>query len=52
MKKRFDLKSGLMGETLVRKGMKMKRTLSEQIRIAPDLNILKIGGACRDRLRA
>ena len=44
MKKRFDLKSGLMGETLVRKGMKMKRTLSEQIRIAPDLNVLKIGG--------
>jgi molybdenum storage protein len=44
MKKRFELGSGLMGETLVRKGMTRKRNLSEQIRIAPDLNVLKIGG--------
>jgi molybdenum storage protein len=44
MKNRFELRSGLQGETLVRKGMKKKRSASEQIRIAPDINIIKIGG--------
>jgi molybdenum storage protein len=44
MHKRLELKSGLQGETLVRKGMKRKRAISEQIRIAPDINVLKIGG--------
>lgn len=45
MKKRFELHSGLQGETLVRKGMmKMKRKAPEQIRIAPDINVVKIGG--------
>jgi molybdenum storage protein len=45
MKNRFELESGLQGETLVRKGMmKTKRKTSEQIRIAPDINIIKIGG--------
>ena len=45
MKKRFELKSGLQGETLVRKGMmKGRRKPSPQIRIAPDINIIKIGG--------
>jgi molybdenum storage protein len=44
VKKRFELTSGLQGETLVRKGMKMKRTAAGQIRIAPDINIIKIGG--------
>jgi molybdenum storage protein len=45
MKNRFELESGLQGETLVRKGMmkKMRKT-SGQIRIAPDINIIKIGG--------
>jgi len=45
MVKRFELKSGLQGETLVRKGMmKGRRKPAPQIRIAPDINILKIGG--------
>jgi molybdenum storage protein len=44
MKQRLELQSGLMGETLVRKHMKRKRPASEQIRIAPDLNVVKIGG--------
>jgi molybdenum storage protein len=45
MAKRFELKSGLQGETLVRKGMmKGRRKPSPQIRIAPDINVLKIGG--------
>ena len=45
MKKRFELQSGLMGETLVRKGMmKGRRKPFGQIRIAPEINIIKIGG--------
>jgi molybdenum storage protein len=44
MKKRFELQSGLLGETLVRKGMMKERRKSEQIRIAPEINIVKIGG--------
>lgn len=45
MRKRFELASGLQGETLVRKGMmKQKRKTTEQIRIAPDINVIKIGG--------
>jgi len=45
MKRRFELNSGLQGETLVRKSLvTMKRKPSEQIRIAPDINIIKIGG--------
>jgi len=44
MNKRFELTSGLQGETLVRKGMKRKRSMAEQIRIAPEINVIKIGG--------
>lgn len=44
MKKRFELSSGLQGETLVRKGMKQRRPVSEQIRIAPEISVIKIGG--------
>jgi molybdenum storage protein len=44
MKNRFELLSGLQGETLVRKSMKRKRSAGEQIRIAPDINVIKIGG--------
>lgn len=44
MGKRFELTSGLQGETLVRKGMMKKRKVGEQIRIAPDINVVKIGG--------
>jgi len=43
MKKRFELTSGLQGETLVRKSMKRKPA-GEQIRIAPEINVIKIGG--------
>ena len=44
MKNRIELSSGLQGETLVRKGLRTKRPTSGQIRIAPDINIVKIGG--------
>lgn len=44
MKKRFELSSGLQGETLVRKGLKHQRPSSEQIRISPEINVVKIGG--------
>jgi molybdenum storage protein len=44
MKHRLELQSGLMGETLVKKHLKRKRPAAEQIRIAPDLNVVKIGG--------
>jgi molybdenum storage protein len=45
MAKRLELKSGLQGETLVRKGlMKTRRKAAPQIRIAPDINVVKIGG--------
>ncbi|MFA4875820.1 MAG: uridylate kinase [Methanoregula sp.] len=44
MKKRFELRSGLQGETLVRKGLQKKLPQTEQIRIAPDINVIKIGG--------
>jgi molybdenum storage protein len=44
MKHRLELQSGLMGETLVKKPMKRKRPAQEQIRITPDLNVIKIGG--------
>lgn len=44
MKKRFELDSGLQGETLVRKGMHRKGAGREQIRIAPEMNVIKIGG--------
>ena len=44
MKERFELTSGLQGETLVRKGLHRKGATRKQIRIAPDLNVVKIGG--------
>ncbi len=44
MKKRFELRSGLQGETLVRKGMMKSRPAGGQIRIAPGINVIKIGG--------
>ena len=44
MEKRFEINSGLQGETLVRKGLHRKRAAGEQIRITPDLNVIKIGG--------
>ena len=44
MNKRFEIGSGLRGETLVRKGLHRKKKSGEQIRITPDLNVIKIGG--------
>ncbi|OPY32778.1 MAG: Uridylate kinase [Methanoregula sp. PtaU1.Bin006] len=44
MRNRFELHSGLQGETLVRKGMRRKGTSAKQIRIAPEMNVVKIGG--------
>ena len=44
MNKRFEISSGLQGETLVRKGLHRKRATGEQIRITPELNVIKIGG--------
>jgi len=44
MKGRFELKSGLMGETLVRKKGHRRQAAGEQIRITPELNVIKIGG--------
>jgi molybdenum storage protein len=41
---RFGIRSGLEGETLVRRGL-MKRTRREEtLRLLPDLNVVKIGG--------
>ncbi|MCX6682580.1 MAG: uridylate kinase [Methanoregula sp.] len=44
MKRRLEMKSGLQGETLVRKHMRKGKSAEQQIRIAPDLNVIKIGG--------
>jgi molybdenum storage protein len=44
MEKRIELISGLQGETLVKKGMRKKRRAGDQIRITPELNVIKIGG--------
>jgi molybdenum storage protein len=44
MRNRFELKSGLQGETLVRKAMRNRNRAKDQIRITPDLNVIKIGG--------
>jgi molybdenum storage protein len=44
MKHRLELLSGLQGETLVKKRMRRRRQAGEQIRITPDLNVIKIGG--------
>jgi molybdenum storage protein len=43
-KERFELESGLRGETLVRKGLMKRIDDIPQIRIMPDLNVIKIGG--------
>ena len=44
MIKRHDISSSLLGETLVRKKLKQTIDSSDQIRITPNLNVLKIGG--------
>jgi molybdenum storage protein len=44
MPKRHDIESKLKGESLVRKGLLSRYEGREQMRITPDLNIVKVGG--------
>ena len=44
MGKRRELDTTLKGETLVRKGLMKEHANSEQLRIVPELNVIKIGG--------
>jgi molybdenum storage protein len=44
MHNRFELKSRLQGETLVKQHMRQRKSPGQRIRIAPDLNVIKIGG--------
>lgn len=44
MKQRLEIKNKLQGETLVRKGLMHERSGVKQIKIAPELNVIKIGG--------
>lgn len=44
MKMRKEIANKLQGETLVRKGLMHERSGVEQVRMAPDLNVVKIGG--------
>ncbi|BCR06458.1 uridylate kinase [Desulfuromonas versatilis] len=44
MSKRHELDSRLKGETLVRKGLMNRHAQMAQLRIVPDLNVVKIGG--------
>ena len=44
MEGRHELESKLKGESLVRKGLLQRYENREQVRIAPQLNIVKIGG--------
>jgi len=41
---RHELESKLKGETLVRKGLLQRYENREQVRIAPQLNVIKVGG--------
>ncbi|MEN6342851.1 MAG: uridylate kinase [Methanospirillum sp.] len=42
--KRHELRSGLRSETLVRRGLMEELGEAGQLRIAPDLNVIKLGG--------
>ena len=44
MAERFEMESKLAGESLVRRGLMRKTAGVRQIRIMPDLNVIKIGG--------
>ncbi len=44
MSGRHELESKLKGETLVRKGLLKKHSEIPQLRLVPDLNVVKIGG--------
>jgi molybdenum storage protein len=41
---RYGIRSGLEGETLVRKGLMKRTRRSETLRLLPELNVVKIGG--------
>jgi len=41
---RFGIRSGLEGETLVRRGLMKKTARTETLRLLPGLNVVKIGG--------
>lgn len=44
MAHRREIQSGLKGESLVRRGLMKKHAKAPQIRLVPDLNVVKIGG--------
>jgi molybdenum storage protein len=44
MIRRYDIDNKLKGETLVRKGLMKKHAGAFQLKIVPDLNVVKIGG--------
>jgi molybdenum storage protein len=44
MRERKELESRLKGETLVRKGLMTKHAQIQQLKILPELNVVKIGG--------
>ncbi len=41
---RHEMESKLRGETLVRKGLRRREAKAHQLRLVPDLNVIKIGG--------
>ncbi|HVN66543.1 MAG TPA: uridylate kinase, partial [Methanomicrobiales archaeon] len=43
-RKRFGIRSGLEGETLVRRGLMKRTARGGTLRILPGLNVVKIGG--------
>jgi molybdenum storage protein len=44
MHQRREIENKLQGETLVRKGLMKKHARTEQLRLVPDLHVVKIGG--------
>lgn len=42
--KRYDIENKLQGETLVRKGLMKKHANTAQLRLVPELHVVKIGG--------
>ncbi|WP_026362358.1 uridylate kinase [Geopsychrobacter electrodiphilus] len=44
MRKRHEIESKLKGETLVSKGLMHRQAMIPQLRIVPDLHVIKIGG--------
>src|SRR5690554_3181605 len=44
MAERFEMESRFRGESLVRRGLLRETRSDKQVRIMPDLNVIKIGG--------